>query len=188
MRESDPPICYLVGTPKGRLSKLEAELLQQPWKDVRPGLEVKLLAQEKELYILAQSRQRLSKERAIRRRRLKKLWQRLAQLRQMRLSRDQLLIKLGQAKEEAGRMVWKLVQIHVAQADNSLCRLCLGLRLRAVRATTELCWLGAEQRARVLRQLYGQQLKVSSRSARSNGFWIPRACISAVLFIPTCFW
>jgi transposase len=50
---------------------------------------------------------------------LKKLWQRLAQLRQMRLSRDQLLIKLGQAKEEAGRMVWKLVQIIVAQADNS---------------------------------------------------------------------
>lgn len=119
MRESDPPICYLVGTPKGRLSKLEAQLLQQPWQDVRPGLEVKLLAQEKELYILAQSRQRLSKERAIRRRRLKKLWQRLAELRQMRLSRDQLLIRLGQAKEEAGRLVWKLVQIKVAQADNS---------------------------------------------------------------------
>jgi hypothetical protein len=95
MRESDPPICYLVGTPKARLSKLEAQLLQQPWKDVRPGLEVKLLAQEKELYILAQSRQRLSKERAIRRRRLKKLWHRLAQLQQMRLSRDQLLIRLG---------------------------------------------------------------------------------------------
>ena len=37
MRESDPPICYLVGTPKGGLSKLEAQPLQQPWKDVRPG-------------------------------------------------------------------------------------------------------------------------------------------------------
>jgi hypothetical protein len=119
MRESDPAICYLVGTPKGRLSKLEAQLLEQPWKDVRPGLEIKLLAQEKELYILAQSRQRLSKERAIRRRRLKRLWQRLAQLRQMRLSRDELLIKLGQAKAEAGRSVWKLVQISVAQAENS---------------------------------------------------------------------
>jgi hypothetical protein len=86
---------------------------------VRPGLEVKLLAQEKELYILAQSQQRLSKERAIRRRRLKKLWHRLAQLQQMRLSRDQLLIRLGQAKEEVGRLVWKLVQINVAQAENS---------------------------------------------------------------------
>jgi hypothetical protein len=77
------------------------------------------LAQDKELYILALSRQRLCKERAIRRRKLKKLWRRLVQLRQMRLSRDELLIKLGQAKEEAGRLVWKLVQITVAQADDS---------------------------------------------------------------------
>jgi transposase len=119
MRESDPPISYLVGTPKGRLSKLEAQLLEQPWKNVRPGLEVKLLAQDKELYILTQSRQRLGKERAMRRRKLKKLWQRLAQLQQMRLSRDELLIKLGQAKQEAGRVAWKLVQITVAQADQS---------------------------------------------------------------------
>jgi hypothetical protein len=97
MRESDPPISYLVGTPKGRLSKLEAQLFEQPWKDVRPELEVKLLAPDKELYILTQSRQRLGKERAMRRRKLKKLWQRLAQLQQMRLSRDELLIKLGRA-------------------------------------------------------------------------------------------
>jgi hypothetical protein len=119
MRETKPPISYLVGTPKGRLTKLEADLLEQPWKDVRPGVEVKLLAQDKELYILTQSQQRLGKERAMRRRRLKKLWQRLAQLQQMRLSRDELLIKLGQAKEEAGRVVWKLVQITVAQPDQS---------------------------------------------------------------------
>jgi len=119
MRESDPPICYLVGTPRAHLSKLEAQLLEQPWNEVRAGVEVKLLAQEKELYLLAQSRQRLCKERAIRRRRLKKLWRRLAQLRQMHLSRDQLLIKLGQAKEEAGRVVWKLIPITVAQADSS---------------------------------------------------------------------
>ena len=47
------------------------------------------------------------------------LWRRLAELRQMRLSRDQLLIKLSQANEEVGRSVWKLVPINVAQADNS---------------------------------------------------------------------
>jgi transposase len=137
MRERDPPICYLVGTPRGRLTNLEARLLQQPWRDVRAGVEVKLLLEDKELYILAQSRQRLSKERAIRRRRLKKLWRRLAHLRQMRLSRDELLIKLGQAKEEAGRVAWKLVQITVAEADNSATELLsYGLnkeRLRVVR-------------------------------------------------------
>jgi transposase len=129
MREAEPPISYLVGTPRARLSKLEAQLLEQPWKDLRPGLEVKLLAQEKELYILALSRQRLSKERAMRRRKLKKLWRRLAQLRQMRLKRDELLIKLGQAKEEAGPMVWKLVQIRVAQAEDSPSQPMLSYRL-----------------------------------------------------------
>ena len=70
MRSSDPPISYLVGTPRGRLSKLEEALLERPWQSVRPGVEVKVLAQENELYIFAQSRDRLSKERAMRRRQL----------------------------------------------------------------------------------------------------------------------
>ena len=26
MRASDPPVCYLVGTPKGRLSRMESQL------------------------------------------------------------------------------------------------------------------------------------------------------------------
>jgi transposase len=144
MRQSDPPICYLVGTPRGRLSKLEAQLLEQPWQDVRPGVEVKLLTQEKELYILAQSQQRLSKERAIRRRKLKKLWHRLTQLRQMRLSRDQLLIKLGQAKEEAGQVVWKLLQITVAQTQSS--------------STELLSYRLDKQRLRVVRRREGRYL------------------------------
>ena len=49
MRASDPPIHYLVGTPKGRLTKLEADLLDRPWQSVRPGVEVKVLPQENEL-------------------------------------------------------------------------------------------------------------------------------------------
>jgi hypothetical protein len=64
MRQSDPPVYYLVGTPKGRLTKLEQSLLSLPWQVVRPGVEVKLLAQEQELYVLAQSRDRIHKERA----------------------------------------------------------------------------------------------------------------------------
>ena len=155
MRESDPPICYLVGTPRAHLSKLEAQLLEQPWNEMRAGVEVKLLAQEKELYLLAQSRQRLCKERAIRRRRLKKLWRRLAQLRQMHLSRDQLLIKLGQAKEEAGRVVWKLIPITVAQADSSASEL-LSYRLD-------------KERLRVVRRREGRYL------LRSNHIGIDRA-------------
>ena len=103
MRSSEPPIYYLVGTPKSRLSKLEAELIGRPWEQVRPGLDVKLLAHEGELYVQAQSQDRVSKERAMRRRRLRKLWNRLCELQKMKLNAKALLIKIGEAKKEAGR-------------------------------------------------------------------------------------
>jgi hypothetical protein len=32
---------YLVGTPKGRLTKLEQEFLNKPWAKVRDGVQVK---------------------------------------------------------------------------------------------------------------------------------------------------
>src|ERR1035441_6789742 len=48
MRQSDPPVSYLVGTPKGRLSQLEAALAQRPWQQGREGVTVKLLPQEGE--------------------------------------------------------------------------------------------------------------------------------------------
>jgi transposase len=103
MRNSEPPIYYLVGTPKSRLSKLEAELIGRPWEQVRPGLDVKLLAHEGELYVQAQSQDRVSKERAMRQRRLRKLWNRLCELQKMKLNTKALLIKIGEAKKEAGR-------------------------------------------------------------------------------------
>src|SRR5208337_2981965 len=71
MRLTDPPISYLVGTPKGRLTKMEKALLARPWQAVREGVDVKLLAQEEELYVLARSSARVAKERARRRRKLK---------------------------------------------------------------------------------------------------------------------
>src|SRR6202011_3799399 len=103
MRNSEPPIYYLVGTPKSRLSKMEAELIGRPWEQVRPGLDVKLLAHQGELYVQAQSQDRVSKERAMRRRRLRKLWNRLCELQKMKLNTKALLIKIGEAKKEAGR-------------------------------------------------------------------------------------
>jgi hypothetical protein len=83
MRASDPPIHYLVGTPKGRLTKLEAELLPLEWQKAKEGVDVKLLPREGELYVLARSNDRVAKERAMRRRQLKKLWARLKELQQM---------------------------------------------------------------------------------------------------------
>ena len=111
MRHSDPPVYYLVGTPKGRLTQLEQKLLGLPWQAVRPGVAVKLLAQEQELYVLAVSRDRISKERAMRRRQLSALVKRLKQLQQMKLSSTQkLLLKLGQAKGQYPA-AWRLIDI-----------------------------------------------------------------------------
>ena len=55
MRRADPPVSYLVGTPKGRLTKLEKALVELPWRAVREGADVKLLPQEQELYVLAKA-------------------------------------------------------------------------------------------------------------------------------------
>ena len=62
MRAADPAVSYLVGTPKGRLTELEKALLERPWQIVRQGMNVKLLPQEHELYVLAQGRDRIAKE------------------------------------------------------------------------------------------------------------------------------
>jgi len=102
---------YLVGTPKGRLTKLEAALLEKPWEEVREDVRVKLLEEKGETYIYVESADRLLKERSMRRRRLKKLWTRLKQLQAMKISHDQLMMKLGAARQEAGR-AWSLVTIH----------------------------------------------------------------------------
>jgi hypothetical protein len=71
MRQADPSISYLVGTPKGRLTRLEKALLERPWQAVREGVDVKLLPEDGELYGLARSSSRVDKERAMRRRKLK---------------------------------------------------------------------------------------------------------------------
>lgn len=110
MRQSDPPIFYLVGTPKGRLTRYEKSLIDQPWHRVREGVEVKLLVQENEIYVLTQSRDRVHKERSMRRRQLKRLWERLHGLARMQLTRDELLLKLGAARQQSPS-AWRLVQI-----------------------------------------------------------------------------
>ena len=113
MRAQDPPIQYLVGTPKGRLSQYEHSLLEKPWQEARQGVDVKLLPQDKELYILARSHDRIAKERSMRRRQLKKLWKRLKEIQGMELPRDELMKKLGVAQHE-GPAAWRLLEVTVA--------------------------------------------------------------------------
>ena len=112
MRQADPPVSYLVGTPKGRLTRLEKALLERPWQGVREGVDVKLLPQDDELYVLARSSARVDKERAMRRRKLKRLMARLKELAAMKLTREELLMKLGAARAKA-RAAWRLVDVEV---------------------------------------------------------------------------
>jgi transposase len=105
MRKSNPPVSYLVGTPKGRLTALEKDLLDCPWKEVRPNVQVKLISKEGETYVLAQSEDRIAKERSMRRRRLRKYLKALKDLstRKTPIGRDAFHQALGAAKKEAGR-------------------------------------------------------------------------------------
>jgi hypothetical protein len=114
MRASDPPVQYLVGTPKGRLSRLEKQLLAMPWQQARAGVSVKLLAEDGELYVFAQSDDRVSKERAMRKRQLKWLWKRLRELAAMEISREEMLMKLGAARARAPT-AWRLVDIEMGK-------------------------------------------------------------------------
>ena len=119
MRAAATPMHYLVGTPRGRLSKLEKEFLELPWEQVRELVEVKLIEQARELYILSRSVGRMHKERAMRRRRLKRLCKRLRELQQQKLTRDELLIKLGAAKKEAGH-AYRWVDLHLPAKDQAV--------------------------------------------------------------------
>jgi len=94
---------YVVGTPKGRLTKLEAALVEKPWESARPSVKVKLLPQDRELYVYVESEARVGKERSMRRRQLKKLWRRLHELQKQRPGYEALIGKIAVAQHEAGR-------------------------------------------------------------------------------------
>ena len=119
MRASDPPVQYLVGTPKARLNRLEKHLLDKPWQNARQGVQVKLLAEDAELYVFAQSLDRVSKERAMRRRQLKWLWKRLQQIAAMQVSHAELLMKLGAARSKAPT-AWRLIEVDIDKQTERL--------------------------------------------------------------------
>ena len=133
MRASDPPIQYVVGTPKERLSALEKGLAKKPWCQARPQVQVKLQRRRKELYVLVNSQARVSKERAIRRRKLKRLWGRLKELQTQAPSYEALLMKLGAARQQAGR-VWSLVEVTLPEPPRTR----QGRRQKGVRFTFTL--------------------------------------------------
>lgn len=121
MRTADPAVSYLVGTPKGRLTKLEKELATRSWDQVKDDVSVKLLPKDNELYVLARSIPRRAKERAMRRKKLKAYWARLKELQaRTTLTRDELLIAIGAAKQKAGRNAHRLVTLHLPSTKDQV--------------------------------------------------------------------
>jgi len=59
MQQTDPQIRYLLGKPKGRLTKFEAELVKLLWHHAQPSVRVKLLPNDKEFYIFVESQDQL---------------------------------------------------------------------------------------------------------------------------------
>ena len=111
---------YLVGTPRGRLTKLEKQLFAEPWRKVQEQIEVKLARDGEDLYVLTRSGGRRDKEQSMRRRRLKKLWKRLHEIRAMKdPKRDALLLRLGAAKRDAGN-AWRLIDIQLPEPRQSV--------------------------------------------------------------------
>ena len=124
MRQSDPPVGYLVGTPRARWEQFQAQWEKVPWQKLRDTIEVKLLSQGEEVYVLAKSQGRRQKETAIRRRKLARLLRTLRVLRRTRQrpwKRDTLLHKLGAAHKEAGK-AWSFVKITVPKARQAVNR------------------------------------------------------------------
>jgi transposase len=121
MRDPSRQMFYLVGPPKGRVNQHEKKWLDLPWRQVRAAVQVKLYEHEGELYVLAKSEGRQTKENAIRRKRLARLLRKLRAMRRSLPKRDQLLLRLGAAKKEAGR-AFGFVKIRVPQAQEQVTR------------------------------------------------------------------
>jgi hypothetical protein len=132
MHAGDPPVQHLVGTPKGRLSRLEKDLLAKPWQQARKGVQVKLLAENSELYVFAKSIDRVTKERARRKRQMKWLWKRLRELSAMEISREEMLMKLGAARSRAPT-AWRLVEIEMDKESSMFIYTLNWQKLRTVR-------------------------------------------------------
>jgi len=132
MRTCGREMFYLVGTPRGRVAKYEKQWLELPWRKVRDSVEVKLFSQDGELYVLAKSAGRQAKEIAIRRKKLARLLWKLRAMRRSCPKRDQLLMRVGAAKTEAGR-AFGYVKIQLPPARQAVTRQTFTFQLNKVK-------------------------------------------------------
>jgi transposase len=121
MRTAEQKVFYLVGTPRSKIRQYQKKWLDLPWQKVRDAVEVKRFAEEGELYVLAKSEGRRAKERAMRRKKLARLLWKLRAMRRSGPRRDQLLLRLGAARKEAGSAS-RFVEVQVPREGEAVTR------------------------------------------------------------------
>src|SRR5580704_14379320 len=124
-------------TLRGFLHKIETQYgkAQRIWvmdRGIPTDAVLAQMRQAQETYVLAQSRARIHKERAMRRRKLKWLWSRLKQIANMKLTRKEFLMKLGAARSKA-RAAWRLIDIDIAPSGTAFSFALNREKLRQVR-------------------------------------------------------
>ncbi|HEY5027546.1 MAG TPA: IS1634 family transposase [Candidatus Angelobacter sp.] len=95
---------YVVGTPRHRLGDYEKELLEGSWQQINESVQVQLIAQDQETYVLARSVERAKKEEAMRWRQIRGLMRDLVRLRRSirkgtLADSDKVLMRLGRLSE-----------------------------------------------------------------------------------------
>jgi transposase len=128
MRNAEQKVSYLVGTPRSKIRQYEKKWLELPWQKVRQSVEVKLFADKGELYVLAKSEGRRAKERAMRRKKLARLLRKLRTMRRSCPRRDQLLLRIGAARKEAGSVA-RFVEVQVPREGEAVTRASFHFRL-----------------------------------------------------------
>jgi len=106
---------YVVGTPRHQLEAYEKELLEGAWSQIRDSVQVQLIVQEPETYVLARSVDRARKEDAMRWRQIRGLMRDLIKLRRWigkgtLVNPDKVLMRLGRLSERWPR-AWRYVEV-----------------------------------------------------------------------------
>ena len=95
---------YVVGTPRHRLEAFEKQLLEGPWALINESVQVQLIPEGQETYVLARSVERAKKEEAMRWRQIQGLMRDLVRLRRSvrkgtLVDSDKVLMRLGRLSE-----------------------------------------------------------------------------------------
>lgn len=129
---------YVVGTPRAQLKKFEADLLAQDWQKVRGQVEVKLRrGANADLYVIARSVKRRAKEQAIRRLRMRRLYDRLNQMaasvKNGHLRHYEVLLKRLGRLEERYVQVFDFMEISYGREGEEIAYLSVKLKRAALK-------------------------------------------------------